>query len=100
MDRLLEATFLAEREHFWFKGFRQFITPFIERGLAGVPAPRMLDCGCGTGSNLALLKRYGHASGFDLTRLGLAVRARDGRLPRGARQHHAHPVSLRRPSTW
>ncbi len=55
MDRLLEATFLAEREHFWFKGFRQFITPFIERGLTGVSAPRMLDCGCGTGSNLALL---------------------------------------------
>lgn len=71
MDRLLEATFLAEREHFWFKGFRQFITPFIERGLAGVSTPRMLDCGCGTGSNLALLKRYGHAFGFDLTALGL-----------------------------
>ena len=78
MDRLLEATFLAEREHFWFKGFRQFITPFIERGLAGVSAPRMLDCGCGTGSNLALLKRYGHASGFDLTSLGLQYARESG----------------------
>ena len=78
MDRLLEATFLAEREHFWFKGFRQFITPFIERGLAGVSSPRMLDCGCGTGSNLAVLKRYGHTSGFDLTRLGLEYARESG----------------------
>jgi SAM-dependent methyltransferase len=71
VDQLLAATYQAEREHFWFKGFRQFITPFIERGLTGVSSPRMLDCGCGTGSNLALLKQYGHASGFDLTPLGL-----------------------------
>jgi SAM-dependent methyltransferase len=89
VDRLLEATFLAEREHFWFKGFRQFITPFIERGLAGVSAPRMLDCGCGTGSNLALLKRYGDASGFDLTSLGLQYARESGgyRVARGSITH-------------
>lgn len=71
MDRLLAATYLAEREHFWFKGFRQFITPFIERALTGVARPRLLDCGSGTGANLALLERYGDAYGFDLTSLGL-----------------------------
>jgi SAM-dependent methyltransferase len=78
VDRLLAATFLAEREHFWFKGFRQFITPFIERGLTGVSNPRMLDCGCGTGSNLALLQRYGDATGFDLTSLGLQYARESG----------------------
>jgi SAM-dependent methyltransferase len=70
VDRLLEATFQAEREHFWFNGFRQFVTPLIERAVAGVSHPRILDCGCGTGSNLTLLRRYGDAYGFDLTAIG------------------------------
>ena len=99
VDRLLEATFLAEREHFWFKGFRQFITPFIERGLAGVSAPRMLDCGCGTGSNLALLKRYGHASGFDLTSLGLQYRASRAAIAWRAPASRTSRFAPR-PSTW
>ena len=29
---------------------------------------RILDCGCGTGSNLEMLRPYGRACGFDLTR--------------------------------
>lgn len=48
MDRLLEATARAERDHFWFRGFRRFMEPLI----AGVAAGRrieILDCGCGTG---------------------------------------------------
>jgi SAM-dependent methyltransferase len=79
VDRLLEATFLAEREHFWFKGFRQFITPLIERAVTGVARPRILDCGCGTGSNLAVLQRYGDVFGFDLTPLGLQYAHGSGR---------------------
>jgi SAM-dependent methyltransferase len=78
VDRLLAATFLAEREHFWFKGFRQFITPMIARGVKGVSRPRILDCGCGTGSNLMLLRGYGDAYGFDLTPLGLQFARESG----------------------
>ena len=43
MEQLLEETYRAEREHFWFKGFRQFIAPLVDRALAGRPAP-----GCST----------------------------------------------------
>lgn len=71
MDHLLEQTFIAERDHFWFKGFRKFITPMLDKALAGVSSPRALDCGSGTGVNLAELTRRADAFGFDLTPLGL-----------------------------
>lgn len=71
MDLLLEATARAEREHFWFKGFRRFVTPQLERAAAGRPGLRLLDCGCGTGVNLALLEQHGQACGIDITWRGL-----------------------------
>ncbi|HEX6163727.1 MAG TPA: class I SAM-dependent methyltransferase [Vicinamibacterales bacterium] len=70
MDRLLELTYRAEQSHFWFRGFRQYMRPALVRATAGVAAPRILDCGCGTGSNLEMLRPYGDAIGFDLTRIG------------------------------
>ena len=70
MDRLLEATARAERTHFWFRGFRRFVEPLIRRAAEG-PETRILDCGCGTGHNLALLRKYGRAYGIDLTWAGL-----------------------------
>lgn len=71
MDRLLEATALAERDHFWFRGFRRFVTPLLESSAAGRSDLLALDCGCGTGHNLPLLRRYGRAVGIDLTFSGL-----------------------------
>jgi SAM-dependent methyltransferase len=72
MDRLLEATARAEQDHFWFRGFRRFVTPVLEQVARGRAPLRMLDCGCGTGNNLALLRRFGHACGLDITWSGLA----------------------------
>jgi SAM-dependent methyltransferase len=90
MDRLLEATARAERVHFWFRGFRRFVEPLI----AGAPhgaRPEILDCGCGTGHNLHMLRKYGRAYGIDLTWAGLqyareqgerkVARASAGQLP-------------------
>jgi SAM-dependent methyltransferase len=86
MDRLLELTALAERSHFWFRGFRSFMQPEIERAVAGVASPTILDCGCGTGANMTWLKHYGNTFGFDLTWNGLALGRRMGRsrLTRGS----------------
>ena len=78
VDRLLELTYRAEQSHFWFRGFRQYMKPAIARATANVTAPRILDCGCGTGSNLAMLRPYGHAVGFDLTRVGVAFAREHG----------------------
>ena len=72
MDRLLEATARAERDHFWFHGFRRFVDPWLAKATQGVSDPRILDCGCGTGHNLLMLRQYGHAWGIDLTWSGLA----------------------------
>lgn len=71
MDRLLAATARAERDHFWFRGFRMFVAPFVRDAAAGRTTPLILDCGSGTGVNLPLLRRYGRAIGIDLTWTGL-----------------------------
>ena len=82
VDRLLELTYRAEQSHFWFRGFRQYVKPMIARATAGVAAPRILDCGCGTGSNLEMLRPFGDAVGFDLTGTGVAFA-----------HHHGHRVA-------
>ena len=71
MDRLLEATARAERDHFWFHGFRRFVRPLLEQAAAAHARAEILDCGCGTGNNLTMLRRYGRAAGIDLTFSGL-----------------------------
>jgi SAM-dependent methyltransferase len=73
MDRLLEATYRVEQQHFWWKGLRGFARPLVADALSGRPDPRILDCGCGTGANLVMLGEFGHASGFDLTFRGLEL---------------------------
>ena len=72
MDRLLEATARAERDHFWFRGFRRFVDPVVASAAKDRPGVTILDCGCGTGHNLARLRRHGRAVGIDLTWTGLA----------------------------
>lgn len=90
MDLLLQRTYLAEREHFWFKGFRAFIGPMLDRMAGGRRGLRLLDCGCGTGNNLSLLDAYGTSFGFDLTRLGLDFAAKEYGRPRLAQASVTH----------
>jgi ubiquinone/menaquinone biosynthesis C-methylase UbiE len=78
MDRLLEATARAERDHFWFRGFRRFVRPLLARAAAGRRNLAILDCGCGTGNNLAMLRRYGRVWGIDLAWTGLEYARRRG----------------------
>jgi SAM-dependent methyltransferase len=80
VDRLLELTYRAEQSHFWFRGFRQYMQPALTRATAGVRSARILDCGCGTGSNLEMLAPYGRAVGFDLTRIGTEFAKSHGHL--------------------
>ena len=80
MIRLLEATARAERDHFWFRGFRRFVEPLVADA-ASAASLAILDCGCGTGHNLTWLRRYGRAVGIDLTWAGLQfARQRGERL--------------------
>jgi SAM-dependent methyltransferase len=79
LDELLRATAKAEARHFWFRGFRAFVTPLVRQAVAGSPAPQILDCGCGTGANLELIGRFGRACGFDLSEVGLQLGRESGR---------------------
>jgi SAM-dependent methyltransferase len=79
VDHLLRATSLAEARHFWFKGFRFFVTPLLREATRGVATPMLLDCGCGTGANVELLGRFGRAFGFDLAPTGLQIGRQLGR---------------------
>jgi SAM-dependent methyltransferase len=79
MDQLLRATARAEAQHFWFRGFRRFVTPLLRRATEGLSDVRLVDFGCGTGANLVLLDRYGRSFGFDLTFVGLKIGRDAGR---------------------
>jgi ubiquinone/menaquinone biosynthesis C-methylase UbiE len=79
VEDLLRATAEAEARHFWFRGFRAFITPLVIEATSGRTNVRILDCGCGTGANLALLGRFGRAYGFDLSEAGLRLGREAGR---------------------
>ena len=79
MDHLLDLTYQAEARHFWFQGFRHFLTPVLAEVAGGRRDLRLLDCGCGTGANLNLLAPYGYAVGIDLSPGGLIRATRAGR---------------------
>jgi SAM-dependent methyltransferase len=73
VDRL-ELTSRAEATHFWFRGFRAFITPVVRDLAGGRRDLRIVDCGCGTGHNMRLvLEPYGRVVGFDLDEGGIAL---------------------------
>jgi SAM-dependent methyltransferase len=79
VDHLLRATAQAESRHFWFRGFRRFVTPLLQQAARGRSDLTLLDCGCGTGANLDLLRRFGRAYGFDLSSTGLQIGHEAGR---------------------
>ncbi|HSK11212.1 MAG TPA: class I SAM-dependent methyltransferase [Vicinamibacterales bacterium] len=89
MDDLIDATARAEREHFWFRGFRRFVRPLVAQAAADRRGVRILDCGCGTGANLAMLASAGTAWGFDLNALGVSL-ARGAGHTRVARASISH----------
>jgi SAM-dependent methyltransferase len=81
VDALLEQTFNAEQRHFWFRGFKRFVAPLLRQATAGLTHPRLLDAGCGTGTNLIFLRRYGSPYGLELQWRGLRFGHERG-LPR------------------
>jgi SAM-dependent methyltransferase len=62
-----EAMSSAEERHWWYLGLRELLGALLPRAIS-VRAPRVLDAGCGTGSNLRLLRdtlRPSYLGGFD-----------------------------------
>ncbi len=54
-----------EDEHWWFVARRRILTDVLQR-YANLPAaPRILEAGCGTGGNLAMLSAFGTVAGLE-----------------------------------
>ncbi len=67
----------AEADHWWFKGRRVFIRAAFQR-LALRQGARVLDAGCGSGGNLALLREFGEPFGFEYDQTALAAAQQRG----------------------
>ncbi|MEQ1574764.1 MAG: methyltransferase domain-containing protein [Vicinamibacterales bacterium] len=88
MEDRLDLTSLAAETHFWFRGFRAFVSPVLGEAAAGRRGLRLIDCGCGTGHNLQILAPHGRAFGVDLSASGLTHAKAAGRpLVRGDVTH-------------
>lgn len=91
MDRAAYAGMNAiEGRHWWFVARRAIIDTLIRRTIKPRVGARVLEAGCGTGGNLALLSRFGRLSAFefDAEARGLAnakqiCRVVPGALPDG-----------------
>jgi SAM-dependent methyltransferase len=83
-DRMAEI----DRDHWWFVGRRKILTALIERFRPKQGPLKILEVGCGTGSNIAMLQQFGavdaiepddHARAFAAQRTGLPIKG--GYLP-------------------
>lgn len=67
-----EAMFGLEDVYWWFIARRQLAVEILRRELASRPDARILDVGCGTGSNLSAFAELGRATGIDASPDALA----------------------------
>jgi SAM-dependent methyltransferase len=77
-----------EGAHWWFLARRRILRETIRRLLPLPPGARLLEAGCGTGGNLAMLEAFGEVSAFEpdqrareLASRKAGIEVRDGRLP-------------------
>src|SRR3712207_5389959 len=66
MDKAVYARMAAnERVHWWFSGRRAIIEALVKREIRPPSDARVLDVGCGSGGNLALLSTFGRLEGIE-----------------------------------
>src|SRR4029078_3821647 len=83
-DRMAEL----DQEHWWFLARRRILDTVIARVVRPPEKARVLEVGCGTGHNLAMLSRFGKVEACELDRCARALaskrlgrRVKDARLP-------------------
>lgn len=59
-----------EKIHWWYQGRTRLLVDLVHRSILP-KKPRILDFGCGTGSNLQILNGFGRAYGVDSEKLAI-----------------------------
>ncbi|MFN8204547.1 MAG: methyltransferase domain-containing protein [Solirubrobacteraceae bacterium] len=79
-DRFYAEYFEIEDRHWWFLGRRRIILSELARALPPAPPEgrRLLDIGCGTGTMVRELGRFGRTEGLDADPQAVAFCARRG----------------------
>lgn len=73
-DKAYDTLFQVEEKLGWFLARRKLYTWLLR----GVREIKILDAGCGTGSDLVFLKRYGDAIGVDISDKAISYNKRRG----------------------
>jgi SAM-dependent methyltransferase len=71
-DRMAEL----DQDHWWFLARRRILNRLIERVVRPPQKARVLEVGCGTGHNLAMLGRFGKLEACELDRCARALAAK------------------------
>jgi SAM-dependent methyltransferase len=61
-DRMAEL----DGRHWWYRARRDILADLIARKIRLPEGARILEVGCGTGHNLEMLQRFGHADGIEI----------------------------------
>ena len=68
-DRMAEI----DQLHWWYRARRDILSDLIERKIALPADARILEVGCGTGHNLAMLKRFGRVDAIEVDGAARAI---------------------------
>ena len=67
MDRTIyDAMAAQDSVHWWYVARRDVLHDLITRRIAPAPKARILEIGCGTGHNLAMLAQFGSVEGSEI----------------------------------
>jgi SAM-dependent methyltransferase len=87
-DRMAEL----DQDHWWFLARRRILEALIERVVRPPQKAKILEVGCGTGHNLAMLKSFGSLEASELDRCARAVANK--RLPRKVKSAKLPDLSM------
>jgi len=87
-DRMAEL----DQDHWWFLARRRILETVIRRVVRPPHKARILEVGCGTGHNLAMLKTFGKVEASELDRCARALANK--RLPRNVKEARLPDLSM------